>query len=118
MSGIVLVVEDDALLARSTALMLTRHGWQTQLADNATDALRALHTSTLAAVVCDLQLPGDSGLSVIRTAANHPTRPRVVAVSGMLDAAFFLTVAKRAGAHAVLPKPVSEAELLLALRGG
>ena len=115
MSGIVLVVDDDPLFARATAMMLTRHGWQTRLADNAASALLALDTGTITAVVCDLDLPGDSGLTVIRSAVAHPSQPRVVAISGMLDANFFLTVAKRAGAHAVLVKPFSEADLLGAL---
>jgi CheY-like chemotaxis protein len=115
MSGIILLVEDDPLLARATATMLTRHGWQPRLAADAAEALRILHTSPVKAVVCDLHLPGDSGLSVIRSAVAHPSAPRVVAVSGMVDNHFFLTVAQRAGAHASLSKPVSEVELLRAL---
>jgi DNA-binding response OmpR family regulator len=115
MSGIVLVVDDDPLFARATALILTRHGWQTRLADNAASALLALDTGTITAVICDLDLPGDSGLTVIRSAVAYPSQPRVVAISGMLDANFFLLVAQRAGAHAALAKPFSEADLLGAL---
>ncbi len=117
MSGIVLVVDDDPLFARATAMMLTRHGWQTRLADNAATALRTLHTGTVTAVVCDLNLPVDSGLTIIRNAVAHPSQPRVVAMSGMIDAAFFLLVAQRVGAHAALVKPFSEAGLLEALQG-
>lgn len=118
MSRIILLVEDDPLLARATATMLTRHGWLPRLAADAAEALRVLHTSPVKAVVCDLQLPGDSGLAVIRSAIAHPSCPRVVAVSGMVDNHFFLTVAQRAGAHATLSKPVSEVELLQALAEG
>ena len=42
MSGIILLVEDDPLLARATATMLARHGWLPRLAADAAEALRVL----------------------------------------------------------------------------
>ena len=93
MTGIVLVVDEDPLFARATALILTRRGWQTRFADNAASALLTLDTGVITALICDLNLPGDRGLTVIRSAIAHPSQPQVVALSGMLDAKFFLMVA-------------------------
>lgn len=115
MSRSLLLVEDDALLARAVQTMLERQGWQVVVAHDAGEALRHLHTARLQAVISDLQLPGDSGLMVVRAASRHPLGLRVIAVSGMVDATFYLEVARRAGAHAVLVKPLNEEDLLRCL---
>jgi len=110
-----LVVEDDDGLARSIAACASPLGWLTTHAKAADEGLTALKNAAWQAVLCDLQLPGSSGLAVIAAAAKLEPRPHIIAMTGMADAAFFLEVARRAGATAILPKPFTADELATAL---
>jgi DNA-binding response OmpR family regulator len=115
MNRTILIVEDDLPFGRSLQSILVRNNWETVLVSDAQEGLRALNTTRLDAVICDLQLPGDCGLPLIRAARADSNIKAVIAISGMIDADFFLTVANRAGAHQVLTKPFNEQELLTAL---
>ncbi|MBK5969109.1 MULTISPECIES: PAS domain S-box protein [Thiorhodovibrio] len=68
----VLVVEDDPDVAQLLSLMLTRAGYQSQIATSGEEALRILGEADLAAMTLDLQLPGIHGLEVIRQVRQNP----------------------------------------------
>jgi len=115
MSRTILIVEDDLPFGRSLKSILVRNHWETVLVSDVHAGLRALHTTPLDAVICDLNLPGDCGLPLIRAARADSSIKTLIAISGIIDAEFFLTVANRAGAYQVLTKPFNEQELLTAL---
>ncbi len=106
-----LIIEDDAGLADDLLSATRRLGWDPVLAMDGASGLIALGGAPFDVVLCDLQIPQGNGLSVIAAAAKHPGRPRIIAMTGMVDAGFYLLVAGRAGAHAVLPKPFTPAQL-------
>ena len=110
-----LLVEDNLGCAKKTAVILRRRGWQVHTVIDAGKAVMQLSRQRWNALLCDLHLPGESGLTVIRAARSRADGPRVLAMSGALDANFFLAVAMRAGAHAALVKPVTEVSLIAAL---
>jgi len=62
----ILVVEDEPDIAQLLGLMLTRAGYQVDLAGTGAEALRALQQTHYAAVSLDLMLPDISGLEIIR----------------------------------------------------
>lgn len=109
-----LVVDDDAMLGQVIASTVRRVGWVPVVVSSATEAKASLAARRWAVVICDLQLAGDSGLSVITAARAAAGAPRIIAITGLPDADFYLKVATRAGAHAVLAKPFM-VEALLAL---
>lgn len=70
----VLVLEDDQLFAKVTALLLQDNGYTQEITHNPFDAiakLRALKVPPLA-IICDLQLANASGLEFIHTVRNDP----------------------------------------------
>lgn len=58
---LVLIVEDDPLIARMIALMLGTCAYQTRIAPDAESALRDLAVMRPALITLDLNLPGISG---------------------------------------------------------
>lgn len=112
-----LIVEDDEVLGRELVRRTRDLGWQAELAASVEPALSAVGRAPLAMLLCDLRLPGGNGLRVIAAAAALDPQPHIIAMTGMVDAGFYLEVARRAGAHGVLAKPFTAAQLAAVLAG-
>ena len=110
---IALMVEDDDLAADLIRLLLEAEGFAVLRAASAEAALLLAPRQTLSLITLDLQLPGMDGwefllrIREIDTLANVP----VVVIAGVTDSHMALT----GGAAAVLQKPVSRAQLKIAL---
>ena len=109
------MVEDDATFGRCVAGVLGELGWACEVATDAEAGLAALGRERWSAVLSDLQLPAGNGLAVVAAAAALIDPPRVLAMTGMVDSGFYLEVARRAGARAVLAKPFTATQLAAAL---
>jgi two-component system, OmpR family, response regulator len=75
----ILVVEDNATLARSISRCLHQLGYHAKLVSTLTAARRVLRDEPVAAVCLDLQLPDGSGLDLLEHDL-RPTRPDMPAV--------------------------------------
>src|SRR5437764_5030013 len=64
--GNVLVVEDDDSLRRITELHLQKLGFSTSVCGDAEEAVRELHVSPYDVLLTDLNLPGMSGLDLLK----------------------------------------------------
>src|SRR4051794_20889035 len=83
----ILVVEDDARIRGLLGSALEGDGYPTTLVGDAATARDLLAAHAFALVVCDLNLPGESGTSLVAyIAAEHP-ETGVVVVSGGSDRA-------------------------------
>ena len=73
--GPILLVEDDAEIRELVAGLLEREGWRVAAAANAeeADALRAKETPS--AVILDVMLPGEDGLSICRRLRSEGENP-------------------------------------------
>ncbi|MFO0600659.1 MAG: ATP-binding protein [Myxococcaceae bacterium] len=85
--GRVLVVDDDALVRRSTQRMLTSLGYQVSAAATGREASQLLRDEPIDLMVCDVELAGESGLDVVRAARALRPQLRVVLVSGLPEPA-------------------------------
>jgi len=113
-----LLVDDDDEVARVFTRALERAGFVVHRARTGTDALGLLaHAERLDAAIVDLVLPGAGGLDVVRGIREKSSRCRIVAVTGLGDAAVERAF-RDAGADAFLAKPVDLARLLAAVRPG
>ncbi len=64
--GTILVVEDDSSLRRLTQVQLDKLGDQTRIAADAEVGLEILRQESVDLLICDLHLPGASGLELLR----------------------------------------------------
>ena len=106
----VLVVDDEAPIRKLVARLLTRQGFEVLEADTAPAALRIADATPVSLVLCDVRLPGMSGMDLYRAlSARHPELEQaIVFITGdraMLDI-------DDAFRHVpVLAKPFSAADL-------
>ena len=108
----ILVVDDDAGFRRLIAAVLSREGYRTTLACDAAEARVLLAERAFALAVCDLNLPGESGETVVtHIAGSYPTTA-IVVVTGGADSAVADGVLA-AGAYGYLIKPFGLDQFLI-----
>ena len=111
----ILIIDDDQIVADSLAAFFTQEGCSTHVAYNPTAAIAELKNTPYQIVLTDLNLPGMTGIELLRhIKANHPATA-VILLTGY--AAIETAVeALRIGAVDFLTKPVVDDELRLALQ--
>lgn len=109
----VLVVDDDVdMLALLVAAIEEQFGDQAQV-DSVTDpkaASERLETNLIDVLITDLEMPGISGLQLLRQAKHRNAWTQVVVITGR-SATAALTEAMNSGASDYLVKPVEFTEL-------
>ena len=69
----VLIVDDEEPIRRLLAYMLQSHGYEVVVAAEAKEARVRLDESPFALVLCDVNMPGESGMDLVRhTFRQHP----------------------------------------------
>jgi DNA-binding NtrC family response regulator len=108
--GSILVVEDDAAMRRVTQLQLEKLGYETSVAVDVPQALEILQREPRDLVISDLNLPGMSGLELVkRVRSEHPeTTIVMVTAFGTVETA---VEAMKSGAYDYLTKPIHPVEL-------
>lgn len=109
----ILVVEDDPVVARVLEIALRQAGYEVRLAQSFAEGERALE-ATVDAMILDINLPGGSGLDLLRQLGEKGNPPPVIVLSGLKQERAVLE-ALGLGARDYLTKPFSPKELLLRL---
>src|SRR5215472_9133957 len=106
----VLIVEDDDGLRQVTHVQLEREGYETSSAVSAESAISILEASQQHLVITDLNLPGISGIELLkRIRAEYPATAVIVMTAfGTVQSA---VEAMKAGAYDYITKPVHPYEL-------
>lgn len=114
MSRAILIIDDEATLARNVALYLERQGWEARVAGSAEDGLAQFNAFRPDVVLLDHNLPGMSGLEALQRLRALDPAVCVVMMTGHggIDLA---VKAMKAGAADYLTKPLGLAELKLLL---
>jgi DNA-binding response OmpR family regulator len=111
----VLVIDDEPVVRDAIRLVLDDAGFHVESAATAEAALAHPALSRCRLVLCDLMLPGQSGLEVLRTLrAARPSVP-IVMITGYATTENADRVIE-AGAAAFLAKPFDDSELLTLVR--
>ena len=114
MTGRVLCVDDDERVRSFITRVLDEAGHEVVEAADADEARRLLAESGFSAVLCDINLPGSSGLDLLRELREHHPNLATVMVTGRDEPA----IANRAlelGAYGYITKPFGPNELLIDL---
>lgn len=114
-TGIILIVDDDEVLLGALAQWLGLSGFGTSTARSVEEALSRLETEACDAVLCDVKMPGRSGIELLDLIVR--TRPElpVVLLTGHGDVPLAVDALKR-GAFDFLTKPHDPERLTATLR--
>ncbi len=106
----ILFVDDDAFTRKIINTALTSRGFQTRLADSAVAALAILRTEPIDVVLTDQQMPGLSGLDLMRRMRDEGFDTPVIILTGVGSVEMAVS-AVRSGAVHYLTKPVDPHDL-------
>ena len=113
-SRTVFIVDDDAAVRDSLALLLSLRGYPTAVFSCAEDFLRVLDPLWRGCVVVDIRMPGMSGLELQAALAGHPAALPVIIITGHGDIAA-ARQAFKAAAIDFLEKPFDDDALVRAI---
>jgi putative two-component system response regulator len=108
----VLVVDDDPRIRAILAAMLERHGYSYALATNAEEARCELAREAFEVMLCDMHMPGETGLELIGDVLRFHPDIAAVMVTGAEDPAL-AEMAIELGAYGYMTKPFRVNELLI-----
>lgn len=106
----ILVVDDEKAICRFMNRFLSREGHFVKTADNGGEAVKILKSEEFDLVLCDLAMPGVSGLDVLREIEALDKRPKVGVITAWGEV---LSKFKRRDLQIdfVIKKPIELAEL-------
>jgi two-component system response regulator AtoC len=108
----ILIIDDDHEVRTSLQTVLDTLGYATQTAATGEEGLQAMARSSFDLILCDLRLPGISGLDVL-TQKSSSTPLILMTAYGNPDIA---TQAVHAGAFDYISKPINPDDLIFILR--
>ena len=111
----VVVLDDDAKLRHLVAEFLGRHEMRVTTVSSGAEARRVHSGDPADVLVLDVMMPGEDGLTVLRSLAGSPGAPAIIMMSA-LGADTDRIVGLEMGADDYLPKPVNPRELLARVR--
>jgi two-component system response regulator AtoC len=114
MGHAVLIIEDEATIAKNINTYLARHGFEVRTAPNAEDGLKQIDVFKPDAVLLDFNLPGMNGLEALSKLKRLAPDVRVIMITGHGNVELAVE-AMKAGAYDFLTKPVSLGKLKILL---
>tara|TARA_R110002072_G_scaffold46591_10_gene129139 strand:- start:154709 stop:155110 length:402 start_codon:yes stop_codon:yes gene_type:complete len=83
----VLIADNDRAVSGLLTEVLAQCGLETSNAYDGDEASRMARVADVRVLVCDLDMPGASGLEVLESLQDLPNPPKSVVISGYLDQA-------------------------------
>ena len=113
-TGSLLVVDDDRHIQNAMADYLRTLGYRTETASDCTEAIERMSEFPFEVVVCDVNLPGQDGFSLLQWSQENCPATSVILLTGFgtIESA---VEAIRMGAFDYLTKPVIDEELNLSI---
>ncbi|MBK9796506.1 MAG: response regulator [Holophagaceae bacterium] len=112
----VLIVDDLAIVRLSLKHILTKSGYRCREAEDVSSALAVLDSESIDLVLCDIQMPGASGLDLVRALKHRIPDTSVIMVSSLEDAETAIECLQQ-GAFGFVLKPYQPREILVQVNG-
>ncbi len=109
-----LIVDDDPGIRELTAAFLSTHGYVVDIAQDGAAMRAALARTTYALVVLDVMMPGEDGLTILRS-LDRATAPAIIILS-VIGEEVDRIVGLEMGADDYVAKPANPRELLARIR--
>ncbi len=111
----ILIVDDEEQIRRLLNRMLTRQGYTCTLSADAKEARKCLESQAVDLVLCDVNMPGESGIDLARHIDAGYEDTAVIMVTGVDDPQVADT-AITAGIYGYIIKPLDVNEVLINIR--
>ena len=110
----ILVVDDEAVIRMTLLRILQKHGYHCYDAENVDSALRVLEQEPVELVLSDIQMPGKSGVDLVRAMQDRIPDIAVVMVTGVDDSGVAMECIGL-GAYGYVLKPIQTNAILVAV---
>ena len=114
-ANVIHVIDDDAIIRDSVALVLARNGYCVQTHDSAPEFLDRVDPDSTACVITDVCMPGMSGIELLAKLKDRGLVFPVIIITANADVPLAVEAIKR-GAFEFIEKPFDDEGLLAALR--
>ncbi|MBK7293587.1 MAG: response regulator [Holophagaceae bacterium] len=108
----ILIVDDLAIVRLSLRHILAKAGYRCREAEDVAAALAVLDGDTIDLILCDIQMPGASGLDLVKAIKHRIPDTSVVMVSSLEEAETAIECLQR-GAFGYVLKPYQPREILV-----
>lgn len=108
----ILVVDDEEPIRRLLGYLLQSHGYTVALAADAREARQKLDEQPYALLLCDVNMPGESGMDLVRNILGERPDTAAIMVTG-LDSSVLANAALDMGAFGYIVKPFESNEVLI-----
>ncbi len=108
----ILVVDDEEPIRRLLGYLLQSHGYPVALAGDAREARQKLDEQPYALMLCDVNMPGESGMDLVRNLLSERPHTAAIMVTG-LDSSVLANAALDMGAFGYIVKPFESNEVLI-----
>lgn len=108
----ILIVDDEVSIQRMLGRLLEQYGYTCTLASDAKEARLRLEEKEFALILCDVNMPGESGLDLVKHVIENYPHTAAVMVTG-LDNPQLASVALEIGAYGYILKPFESNEILI-----
>lgn len=107
----ILVVDDNVSMVDGLAMVLKVSGFEVDPAYNGHDALRKFSSKEYDVVLCDIEMPGLSGLDLLKNIRQDYDNVSFILMTGYLEQEYFIR-AIQLGASDFIRKPIDTEQLL------
>lgn len=108
----ILVVDDEEPIRRLLGYMLQTHGYTVTLAADSREARQQMEDQPFALLLCDVNMPGESGMDLVRNILQEHPYTAAIMVTG-LDSSVLANAALDMGAFGYIIKPFESNEVLI-----
>ncbi|MGE3151875.1 MAG: HD domain-containing phosphohydrolase [Nitrospiraceae bacterium] len=109
-----LIVDDEEPIRKLLSALLERHGYSCITAADSRDARAKLSEQEVAIVLCDVNMPGESGMDLVRHILHNDATIAAIMVTG-LDSPVLANAALDMGAFGYIIKPFETNEVLISV---
>jgi putative two-component system response regulator len=111
----ILVVDDDESIRLLLGRMLARVGYECTLAADAEEARKCIQDRNFELILCDVTMPGESGIDFVRyVAAEYPNTATMMVT--VVDNPEIAETALEIGIYGYLIKPLNASEVIINVR--
>ncbi|MFO0773741.1 MAG: response regulator [Nitrospiraceae bacterium] len=111
---LILVIDDEEAVRRLLASLLERHGYKCAMAGDAREARQRMAEQDFALALCDVNMPGESGMDLARHILTGDSTTACIMITG-LDSPLLANAALDMGAFGYIIKPFEMHEVMISV---